>query len=334
MKNKIVVSCLLVVLAIAIFAVGCAKTEESEHVVLRLSSNFTATELASEALEKMVELVDEKTNGTVEIQYYPAGQLGDPISEIESVSMGSIEMFSGAANFMGQFVPDSRIAGMFFVFDDDAHLRKYLDSDINKGLEKEFLDKHNIKIISNNWIRGPRSFASKNLIESVNDLAGQKIRAPEIDTFIESFKALGAQPTIVPWGETYLALSQGVAEIVDGPLDMLLHNNLFEVCKYVLLTEHVRDNNYVAINNNEFEKLSKEQQDALIEAANEAGDWFSQTLLNDFEEVIKEAKELGVTFTEVDDITPYANKMVDAAKVLEKKGLWRSGLFTEVRALR
>ena len=88
------------------------------------------------------------------------------------------------------------------------------------------------------------------------------------------------------------------------------------------------------INNNEFEKLSKEQQDALIEAANEAGDWFSQTLLNDFEEVIKEAKELGVTFTEVDDITPYANKMVDAAKVLEEKGLWRSGLFTEVRALR
>ena len=103
MKNKIVVSCLLVVLAIAIFAVGCAKTEESEHVVLRLSSNFTATELASEALEKWLNWL-MKTNGTVEIQYYPAGQLGDPISEIESVSMGSIEMFSGAANFMGQFV--------------------------------------------------------------------------------------------------------------------------------------------------------------------------------------------------------------------------------------
>lgn len=333
MKKRTLMMCFIMIIAVVLLTAGCTKTEE-EHVVLRLSSNFTATELASEALGKMIELVDEKTNGTVEIQYYPAGQLGDTISEIESVSMGSVEMIGGAQSFMGQFVPDSRVQGMFFVFDDEAHLRKYLNSDINKGMEKEFLEKHNIKVLANNWIRGPRSFASKKMLQSVDDMAHQKIRAPEIDTFIESFKALGAKPTIVPWGETYLALSQGVAEIVDGPLDMLLHNKLFEVCKYVLLTEHVRDNNYVGINIDAFEKLSKEQQDALVEAANEAGDWFSQSLLAASEKVISEAEALGVTFTEVNDITPYAEKMVDAIQVLEEKGLWRSGLFNEIRALK
>lgn len=308
--------------------------EEDEYIELVMSTGFTATELATQANERMVEQVFEKTNGSLKINLFPASQLGAPIDEIEGVSMGSIDMVCGAAGFLMQFEPDMRVTGMFFVFDDSEHLKKYLESDINKGFEQSILDNHNIRVLSHNWLRVPRSFASTTLLTKVEDFDGQKIRSPEIDTYIESFKALGGSPTIVPWGETYLALSQGVAGIVDGPLDMLYHNNLFEVCKYGLLTEHLREYNYVGINNDVFNRLSKNQQDALIEAANEAGDWFTQTLLDQLDQVKEDAMALGVTFTEVDDIAPFAAKMTEAVEVLEAQGLWRPGLYDEVRALR
>jgi tripartite ATP-independent transporter DctP family solute receptor len=308
--------------------------EKIKPVILRLATIHGAEDLATQALRKMVTLVEEKTSGSVKLQIFPAAQLGDAISEIEGVSMGSIDMYMDAGAFIAQFVPDKQIESLFFLYDNEKHFRNYLNSDVYKKLNEEFLKKKNIRIIASNWVRGPRSFATTKQLRSIDDLTNVKIRAPEISTYIESEKALGAKPTMVPWGETYLALSQGLVDAVEGAPDILLSANIFEVAKYLMLSEHVRDNAVVAINEKTFNTLSDSQKQALINAAHEAGDWYSQTLVNNMGNVIKKIESLGVKIVKVEDVTPFANKIIAAAEVLEQKGLWRKGLYREIRALK
>ena len=81
------------------------------------------------------------------------------------------------------------------------------------------MDEQGARVIANNWLRAPRVMLSKEPINSIEDMKDLKMRVPEIETYLESAKALGAKPTQVPWGEVYIALTQGVVEACEGPLD-------------------------------------------------------------------------------------------------------------------
>ena len=136
MKHK-VFSLFLIVVLIGSLVMGCKKNEaapnnnnEETKVVLKLGSIHAAEDLATQGLRKMAEIANEKSNGSIEIEIYPASQLGDAIGQMEAVMIGTQDMFFGAAGFLTQFVPDNGVAGVFFCFKDSQHFEKYLESDL------------------------------------------------------------------------------------------------------------------------------------------------------------------------------------------------------------
>jgi TRAP-type C4-dicarboxylate transport system substrate-binding protein len=95
-------------------------------IVLRFGVIQSVTDATTRAMMQLAEQVEKESNGRLKIEVYPASQLGDAVSQIEGVMMGSLEMFCDAGEWCSQFVKDWNVMAFTFVFDDEAHLRKFL----------------------------------------------------------------------------------------------------------------------------------------------------------------------------------------------------------------
>jgi tripartite ATP-independent transporter DctP family solute receptor len=327
--RRLLVGCMVAVMLVTFVACGGGE----KKVVLKCGGIQSADDLSTQAMEKMGEIVKEKTGGTVEIQVFPAGQLGNATSQVEAVSIGSQDMFVDAGSFMATFAPDKLAESMFFMFESEDHYRKFLESDLNRELEKQFEDKQGVKVIANNWLRVPRSISSKKPINSVDDMVGLKMRVPDIKAYLESAQALGAKPTQIAWGETYLALQQGVVDACESPMDSMYTMKFYEPTKTIIVTEHLRDNMVVMINASKLDSLSDKQQEALIAASKEAGEWYSAQVKEKENEFVELMKSEGTEFIEV-DIEPMKQKVAEAAKKLEQEGLWSAGLYEKIQSLK
>jgi len=310
------------------------ETAKEKKIVLKLGTIHSAEDLATDSLNKMAELVKEKTGGTVVIEHYPASQLGDVTSQIEAVMMGSQDMFFGAASFIANYVPDIGVGGIFFCFNDEQHFINYLNSPVIKDVEDKFLQDKGVRVISQNWRRSPRVMLTrKTPIQSIDDMKGLKMRVPEIRTYLESVKALGANPTPVPWGETYLALQQGVVDACESPIDMITGMKFHEAAPNITLTNHVRENDALVINEAKWQTMSVTQQEALISAAQEMSEWYNSSVKQKTEEAVATMKSQGAKFYEI-DVTPFVEIMGKAAQKMENDGLWSKGLFEEVQKMK
>ena len=135
-----------------------------------------------------------------------------------------------------------------------------MKSDINADMEQQLIDQQGIRVVANNWLRSPRSISCAKEITSLGDLKGLKMRVPDIKSYMESATALGLGTAQVAWGETYLALQQGVVDACESPLDSIYTMKFYEPTKQVTLTEHIRDNAAVYMNDDLYGELSDAQK--------------------------------------------------------------------------
>ncbi len=334
------------ILALVLFGgLGCQTAPDDEAVVeeevvvdeqtwvLKLGNIDAVGNPAHVANEKFAELVTEKTGGRVTIELYPAGQLGGAIDQIESVSMGTQEMGEFAATFYGQYIKDYNIISLAFLFEDQDHQVAFLKSDINTAIKDKFAEEFGVRIIAENWLRPPNVIATTKSVQNLDDLVNLKMRVPEIEMYLLNWTQLGTNPTVVAWGETYLALEQGVVEGVDMPFDFIKGMKFYEPAPYVLMTNHLLTNANVIINEEVWQGLPEEIQVALVEAAEEAGDYYSELAKTVVEEDYQWLLEQGVEIYEIDP-APFMEKMAPLALELEGKDYWSPGLYDEIQALK
>ena len=284
------------------------------------------------AMQKMAELAYDYSDGTINITVSPAGQLGDATSEMEAVSLGTQEIFVDASSWLSTFVDDALVTSMFFLFRDEDHFRAYLESDIEADFEDKLADQEGIRVIANNWVRTPRSLVCKNEIQTMDDLKGLKMRVPDIKTYLESADALGMSSAQVAWGETYLAVQQGVVDACESPIDSIYTMKFYETTKHVEMTEHIRDSVMVYMNQDLLESMSEGQQEALGRAAKEAGDWYSEAVKEDADQFVGIMKDEGTVFDVPSEelIAEMTAACAEKASMLEDDGLWEKGLFEQI----
>jgi TRAP-type C4-dicarboxylate transport system substrate-binding protein len=252
---------------------------------------------------------------------------------MEAVSMGSQDMFIDASGFVGTFLKDRQIDGMFFLFRDAAHYKAFMESDLNKGLEEDFRKLKGMRILSNNWYRAPRSFVAKNIFNA-QSFEGMKVRVPDIKGYLESVGAMGGRPTQIAWGETYLALQQGVVDAAEGPADSLYSMKFYEAAKNIIVTNHLRDCLELMINDKAWDRLSAEHQKIVVDAANEAGDWYTSQITATVESSYKGIRDGGGTITEI-DAGPFREKVSRRIDAIEAEGsMWRRGLYQEIQNIK
>lgn len=299
---------------------------------LRLGGVHSPTSFETKGLERFAELVAGKSGGALVVKVFPAGQLGDAVSMIENVMMGALDMFANVADWNQNVVKDYGIMAMPFAFRDQAHMKKFLVSDIYAGMKQQMIDNKKLRVLADNWYRVPRVLVTKFPVSSIKDLEGKKFRLANIKAYVETWKELGMKPTVLPWSESYLALKTGVVDGMDSPFSSVFPEKFYQAAPYVTMTNHSVAPFNILISEVVFQKLPAAQQKALVDAATAAGDFYSQAIEGEFATHKAKMTADGAKIGEI-DVKPFVEKARPVATRLEKDGDWTPGLFDKVSKL-
>ncbi|MBO5492079.1 MAG: TRAP transporter substrate-binding protein [Pyramidobacter sp.] len=306
-------------------------------VKLRLGNKMIATHPESVALQMMADNVKARTNGEVEIQCYFGEVLGDAKKQIENMIRGVQDFYADGYGYYDMYAPLLRAPAVPYMFRDNEHYRNFLLSDMEKEVEEPLLKKAGLRVVNSkrNWLRGPfRVIASRKPIRSLEDLKGLKLRMNSNPTSVRAWEQLGCAVTVIPYTETYLALKQGTVDAVTCPVVDAYLFKFCEVAPYLTITYEYPQQVAVVMNDRKFQKLTKEQQEILLDEINKAGDYVTEQALNKCGEIIeKMKKEYGVEMIEV-DLAPWRAKMEPFIEELENRDYIPKGYAARIRAVK
>ncbi len=211
--------------------------------------------------------VNEKSNGEIEVQVFPLGQLGGERSMTEQVQAGTLHMTAVTATVLSNFVKEIGIIELPFVFPDRDTAYKTLDDKEVKARFNKFCEPKGFVFIgyTENEFRDLTN--SQRPIRKPEDLKGLKIRVVEGPIFIDTFRTLGANPVPLPFPEIYNALQQKVIDGQDNPLYTSTLMKYTEVNKFATVTQHMLTECPVIVNKKFWASLSPAQQKLFHEAA-------------------------------------------------------------------
>lgn len=272
----------------------------ADAVVLKLAHTGSDTHQYQIASKKFKELVEEKTDGSIEVEIHPNATLGSEGEAIEQVMEGTIQMTTVAADSsLANVMPEMNVFGLPYLFEDKEHVYKVLDGEIGEELLAKANDQ-NMKGLGY-WEVGFRHLTNnKKEIKTPADVEGLKIRVQPAPVWESHMKALGANPTPVDFNELYSSLDQGVVDGQENPLPTIDSMKFYEVQKYVSLTAHTYTPAVVLMNSSVWDDLSEDQQKAVEEAVKETTEYQREFLADKEEEIVNTLKENGVTITEPD----------------------------------
>ena len=281
-------------------------------------------------MDRVAKEVREKTGGAVEIQTFPAGQLGSSRDVIESTSGGAIQIVDEGAAQFGQFVPQFSILEAPYIWRDAAHIRKVLGSSIVDDMNAQLVAKRQMRVIGSTYY-GKRHVTSGNkAINTVADMQGFKLRIPEVDTFRAMAEAWGARPTPMNISELYLALSQGAVDGQENPLPTIQSAKFNEVQKYLVLTGHIITPRLIVVNENTWQGMAAKDRDVLKAAVATHGQTQDNDILGQEAKLTDTFKAGGMTV-----ITPDVEsfrKPVLASVPAKFESKWGKGLWEKIAA--
>lgn len=227
------------------------------------------------ASKYFAELVNERTEGRVHIDFYEGSQLGSGPAQIEAMSAGAQDGYISSGSNASNLVREFGVVDIPFVFESQEHFLNFMESDLAQGLKDELREDFNVRILATNWFRLPRVFMTKEAcVETPADIAGKRVRSPNLPMFIAGWEALGTVPVTISYGETYMGLSQGVADMAESAGEQIYSSKFYEVLPYVTDAQMMYPQNSVYITESSYQRLSDEDKLIITQAAKDAGDYF------------------------------------------------------------
>ena len=155
--------------------------------------------------EKLKSLLAERTSGRMVVQNFHSGQLGAEKDMYDSMQIGSIEMGRSGSLIISVAAPQFGALELPYVFRSQHHLRNVLAGPIGQAMHQDFLAKKGVRVLGI-VNRGARQLTTKNrAVRTPADLAGLKLRVPEIPVYVAAWRALGASPTPMAFPEVFTA---------------------------------------------------------------------------------------------------------------------------------
>lgn len=182
-------------------------------------------------------LIKEKSGGKITVDLYPSGQLGNTTEFTEAVVSGSIEIGTGMTTDLVDFIPQYAVFDMPNLFDDVAQMRAVMHSDFVKTMN-EYCNAGGIQMLGYSDA-GFRQLTSNKPVHKLADLSGQKIRVMTNKYHVAYWNAVGAAPTPMQFTEVFMGLQQGTIDGQENPYMNIVGNNVQEVQKYIIETNHV-----------------------------------------------------------------------------------------------
>ena len=273
---------------------------QAAAIKLKYGTAFPADHPGTLRIKEAAEAIRKDTSGKVDLQVYPTSQLGSEPDMISQTRAGAIDFMSTAGTNLQTLVPTAGINGVAFAFKDYATVWAAMDGELGNHVRAS-LEKVNLHAFDKVLDNGYRNITSASKpIVTPDDLKGFKIRVPGIPLWISMFKALGASPTSIPFGELYSSLQTKVVDGQENPLALIQSAKLYEVQKFCSLTGHTWDGHFIFGNAKKFQALPKEVQEALAKHLNAAALKQREDIARLNTDAQGQLTKLGITFNKPD----------------------------------
>lgn len=293
-------------------------------ITMKLGTKMTADGTEGKAFQKFADLVYEYSGGTIYVEVYPSEQLGNQTTQISNTIMGSQELFVESGDVFSVFTKEFELTSIPFLFPSYEDYWNFVAGDFGRQQEAT-LDANGLVLLNTNrdWVRGPDRVlgCAKKPVQTVEDLRGLTFRCWDSAKYMDGYAALGANPLVVAWSESYLAMKQGTIDSVTTTMISYYDAGFGEVGKYISVINEFPQELFLVINKDLYQTLTPEQQKWLHDAANDAATYSNESLGAAWEEAVTKLEEMGCTIYEFDTaganaaLRGYFIKMEDAGEL-------------------
>ena len=233
---------------------------------MKISISIAQNSHQGVAIDTFAKEVAARTGGRYKIETFYSGALGGERECVEAVQLGTQELTFTSTGPIPNFVPETRILDIPFLFRDKAHARAVLDGPIGQELLAKF-DSKGFKALA--WAEnGVRHMTnSKRAVNAPDDLKGLKMRTMENPVHVAAYKGFGIITTPMAFPEVFTALQQGTVDGQENPLSVIMSAKFDQVQKHLSLTGHVYSPGVFLMNKGMFDKLPDADRKAFVEAA-------------------------------------------------------------------
>ncbi len=239
------------------------------------------------------------SGGTLSINQFPGGQLGQEPQMLQKLRAGDIDFVITSTANASTLAPQAGVFSLHFLFRDQAHLTKTLaDPAITTAFRDMVKDQVQGAQVLGLLTMGLRNMYSKKEVTKVEDIKGLKIRVQATKTEDTHFPAYGAQTVHMPFGEVYTSLQTGVVNVAENGVNVYLANKHYEVAPVLSMTEHEANNNCIWVSDKTWNSLSAQQKEWVQAAAAEVGKTEPALALKLEKDSADKLKALGVKVVE------------------------------------
>jgi tripartite ATP-independent transporter DctP family solute receptor len=269
------------------------------ETVIKIGNVLNPDHVWNKCLNGFAEDVDKATDGRVAIKIYHSSQLGNEKDLIEGMTLLSVDGgLIGGGSFQ-TIDPKFGIEALPYAWPTHEAAYRALDGELGDRLLKILAAKGVVGLAW--WENGFRHITNnKRPIVTPADLAGLKIRVTPDKIRLDTFKALGASPMPINFGELYTALQQGVVDGQENPFAIIYSSAFYEVQKYLSLSGHIWGSALLCVNGSLWKRLSPEDQESVMKLAAKWRDEERRLTVAQENDFLDKLKEKGMKVNEVD----------------------------------
>ena len=324
--KRLLIKTVVAAVALAAFGVVCAQDIKERQFKLGLQNpKGHPLELGA---QKFADVVAAKSGGKMKVNVFPGGVLGGDAPTVSALQGGTVEITALNSGILASQVKDFEVYDFPFMFANATEADTVVDGPFGQKLHAKLADKGIVGLAY--WELGFRNITnSKRAINKVEDLEGLKLRVIPNAINVDWVKALGANPTPMAFPEVYAGLESKAIDGQENPFSVILANKLFEVQKFLAVTNHQYNPQSLIFSKKVWDTLSADEKKILQDAANEAAAFQRKTSREAAAGQLDSLKKAGMTVTEL----PAAeqNKLRDKLKpVIDKHGAAISATVTEL----
>ena len=245
------------------------------------------------------EEIAKRTDGRYKIEVYPASQLGKEADINQGLKLGTVDIIISGSSFAARDFKPIGVTYFPYIFRDPSHLIAYTKSDVFKRLANGYEDKTGNVITAVSYY-GTRQTTSNTAVEKCADMAGVKMRVPDVPAYLAMPRACGANTAPIAFAEVYLALQNGTVDAQENPLTTIEAKKFFEVQKNIILTGHIVDHLNTLISKSRWESLSEEDRKIFVEVMQEAAARTTKIIEEREVALVEDFKKRGLNVVEVD----------------------------------
>ena len=328
----------VLLLLLVLTLIGSSAVFGQAKVKLTWTSVSVPGDAHTVAMSVFKEEVEKLSAGNITVDVYHSGQLFSQQADQEACMQGKVDMVYTSGSWLAQFIPTASMFGAAFTFQSYTQMTRTLNGPVGQKIFDQTVTKLGMRPLMAYYL-GTRQL---NLIEKVGPVTRPeqmktvKLRVPNTPAWIAMGRALGANPTPMPFGEVYMGLKTGVVDGQDNPRPTDKNAKFYEVTKYIILTNHVVDSVWPAMNEKKWQSLSAQQKQWVTSALEKARVACDTANLENEKTILDFFRQQGLTVIENPDRAAFAafakNYYMNEGKEVSKD--WDWALYEDIQKIK